>query len=83
MWNAISLVQDLNYNNNKTNRINLYWKKQIHKNYKLDQQVRTHNLLRHIQPTKSQKQINFTIYNTKVKTSNLIVKNNTNTTKLP
>ena len=45
---------------------------QMHKNYKLDEQVMTN-----IKPTEPQKQIKLIIYYTKFKTSNLIVKNNT------
>ena len=38
---------------------------------------------RHIKPTEPQKRIKLIIYNTKLKTSNLIVMNNTNSPKTP
>ena len=50
----------------------------MHKNYKVDEHVITNIILRHIKPTESHKQIKLIIYFTKYKTSNLIVRNNTN-----
>ena len=47
----------------------------MNKNYKVDEQVITNIILRHIKPTE---QIKLIIYYTKFKTSNLIVKNYTN-----
>ena len=58
--------------------MNLFYKNQMHKTIKKDEQVITNVINRHIKPTKPQKQIKLIIYNTKYKTSNLIVKNNTN-----
>ena len=52
----------------------------MHYNYKLDGQARTNIIKRHIKPIKKQKQIKLIIYYTKSKTSNFIVKNNTNST---
>ena len=57
-------------------RINLYYKNQMHKNYKVDEQVISNVIHRHIKPTEPQKQIKFIIYYTKFKISNIIVKNN-------
>ena len=53
----------------------------MHYNYKLDKQAITNIIKRHIKPIKKRKQIKL-IYYTKFKTSNLIVKNNTNSTKI-
>ena len=69
-------------NINKTNRIALDYRNQIHYNYKLDEQAITNMIKRHIKPIKKQKQIKLFIYYTKFKTSNLIVKNNTNSAKI-
>ena len=49
----------------------------MHKNYKVDKQVISNIIHRHIKPTKPPKQIKLIIYYTKFKTSNLIVKNYT------
>ena len=68
-------------NNNNTNRINkpiLQESNAKKKNNKVDDQVITYIINRHIKPTEPQKQIKSIIYYTKCKTSNLIVKNNTN-----
>ena len=54
----------------------------MHYNYKLDEQAITNIIKRHIKPIKKQKQIKLIINYTKLKTSNLIVKNNTNSTKI-
>ena len=51
-------------------------------NNKLDKQAKTYIIERHIKAMEKQKQIKFIIYYTKFKTSNLIVKNNTNSLKL-
>ena len=48
----------------------------------LDEQAITNIIKRHITPNKKQKQINLIIYYTKFRTSNLIVKNNTNSVKI-
>ena len=45
----------------------------MHKNYKVDEQVITKIIYRHIKPTEPQKQIKLIIYYIKFKTSNLIV----------
>ena len=47
-------------------------------NYKLDEQVITNIIYRHIKPIEHQKQIKLIIYYNKFKTSNIIVKNITN-----
>ena len=52
----------------------------MHNNYKLDGQAITKIIKRHINPI--EKQIKLIIYFTKFKTSNLIVKNNTNSAKI-
>ena len=41
--------------NNNANRINLYYKNQMHKSYKVDEQVITNIIHRHIKPTEAQK----------------------------
>ena len=69
-------------NNNNTNRINLYYRNQMHYNYKLDKQAIINIIKRHIEPIEKQKLIKLIIYFTKFKTSNLIVKNNTNSAKI-
>ena len=69
-------------NNNNTNRIYLYNRNQMHYDYKLDEQAITNIIKRHIKPIEKQKQIKLIIYYNKFKTSNLIVKNNTNSTKI-
>ena len=51
-------------------------------NYKLDKQAKTNIIKSHIKPIKNQKQIKLIIYYTKLKASNLIVKNNTNPAKI-
>ena len=52
-------------------------------NYKLDEQAITSIIKRHLKPIEIQnKKIKFIIYCTKFKTSNLIVKNNTNSTNI-
>ena len=48
----------------------------MHENYKLDEQMIMNIIHRLIKPTETQKQIKLIIYYTKIKTSNLIVKNN-------
>ena len=50
----------------------------MHYNYSLDEQAITNTIKRHIKPIDKQKQIKLIISYTKFKTSNLIVKNNTN-----
>ena len=60
-------------NDNSNNRINLYYKNQVHKNYKIDKQVITNIIYRHIKPTEPQKQKKLIIYYIKFKTSNLII----------
>ena len=77
-------LQNIHQNNNTTNnnKINLYYRNQMHYNYKLDKQAITNIIKRHIRPIKKQKQIKLIIYFTKFKTSNLIVKNNTNSAKI-
>ena len=42
-------------NNNNTNRINLYYRNQMHYNYKLDEQAITNIIKRHIKPNEKQK----------------------------
>ena len=69
--------------NNNTNRINLYSKNQMYKNYKVDEQVITNIIQRHIKPTKPQKQIKLIIHYTRFKIYNLVIKNNTNSPKPP
>ena len=68
-------------NNNNTNRINLYYRNQMHHNYKWDEEVITNIIKRHIKYIEKQKQIEFIICYTKSKTANLIVKNKTNSAK--
>ena len=58
-------------NNNNTNSFNLYYKNQMHKNYKLDEQIITNIIHRHIKPIEHHKQIKRIIYYTKFKTPNL------------
>ena len=60
--------------NKNTKRINLYSRNQMHKNYKLDEQVITNIIHWHMKPIEQQKQIKLIIYYTKFKTSNLIIK---------
>ena len=69
-------------NHNNTNRINLYYRNQMQYNFRLDRQAITNIIKRHIKPIEKQKQIKLIIYYTKLKTSNLIVKNNTNSAKI-
>ena len=69
-------------NNNNTNGINIYNRNQIYYHYKLDQQLITNIIKRHIKPIEKQKQTKLIIYFTKFKTSKLIVKNNINSTKI-
>ena len=51
-------------------------------NCKLDEQAITNIIKRHIKPIEKQKQIKFIIYYTRFKSSNFIVKNNTNSAKI-
>ena len=51
----------------------------MHYNYKLDKQAITNIIKRHIKPIEKQIKL---IYYTRFKTSNLIVKNNTNSAKI-
>ena len=53
----------------------------MHDNYKLDEQAITNIIKRHIKPIEKQRLIKLIIYYTKFKTSNPIVKNNTNSAK--
>ena len=53
----------------------------MHSNYKLDEQAITNIIKWHIKPIEKQKQMKLIIYFSKFKTSNLIVKNNTNSAK--
>ena len=53
----------------------------MHRRFKVDDQIITHIINRHIKPTEPQKQIKLIIYCIKYKTSNFIVKNNTNPPK--
>ena len=62
--------------------MNLHHRNQMHYNYKLDQQAITNIIKRHRKPIEKQKQIKLITYYTKFKTSNLIVKNNTNSAKI-
>ena len=52
----------------------------MHNNYKIDEEAITNIIKRHIKPIEKQKQIKHIINYTKFKTSNLIVKNDTNST---
>ena len=54
----------------------------MHYKYKLDEQAITNIINRHIKPIKKQKQIKLIIYYIKFKTSDIIVKNNTNSAKI-
>ena len=54
----------------------------MHYHYKLDKQAITNITKRHSKPIEKQKQIKLIIYYTKFKTSNLIIKNNTNSAKI-
>ena len=54
----------------------------MYNNYKLEEQTITNFIKRYIKPIEKQKQIKLIIYYTKFKTSNLIVKNNTNSAKI-
>ena len=54
----------------------------MHYNYKLDEQAITNTIERHIKPIENPRQIKLIICYTKFTTSNLIVKNNTNTVKI-
>ena len=47
----------------------------MHKNYKLDKQVITNKIHRHIKFTEHQKQIKLSIFYTEFKSSNPIIKN--------
>ena len=53
----------------------------MHFNYKLDEQAITNIIKRRIKPIEKQRQIKL-IYYSKFKTSNLIIKNNTNPAKI-
>ena len=54
----------------------------MHYNYKLDAQTIINIIKSYMKRIEKQKQIKLIIYFTKFKTSNLIVKNNTNSTKI-
>ena len=54
----------------------------MHKNNKLEGEVISNVIHRHVKDTEPQKQIKLIIYNIKFKTSYLIVKNNSNSPKL-
>ena len=64
-----NIHKNSNYNN--TNKIDLNYKNQMHKNYKIDEQLITNIIHRHIKHTKLQKQIKFIIYYTKFKNPTL------------
>ena len=51
-----------NNNTNNSNRINLHYENQMHKNYKVDEQVITNIKHRHIKPIEPQQQIKLIIY---------------------
>ena len=73
-------LQNIHKNNNTT-RINLYYRNQMHYNYKLDKQAITNIIKRHIKLIKKHKQIKLIVFS-KFKTSNLIIKNNINSAKI-
>ena len=80
-------VQNINKSNNSintnnTNRINLYYRNQMHYNYKLDEQAITNIIKTHIKPIEKRKQIKLIIYYTKFTVSNLIAKNRNNSAKI-
>ena len=54
----------------------------MHKNYKLDEQVTTSLIRRHVKPIEHQKLIKLIIYDSKYKMSNVIVENKTSSPKL-
>ena len=62
--------------------MNLYYRNQMHYNNKLDEQVITNIIKRHIKPIENLKQIKLIVNYTKFKTSNLIVKNSTRFSKI-
>ena len=70
-----------NTTNNNTYRINLYHRNQMQYNYKLDEQAMTNIIKRRLKPIEKQKQKKIIINYSKFKTSNFIVKNNTNSAK--
>ena len=53
----------------------------MHKNYKLYKQAITSIIHRDIKPIELQKQIKFIIHDTKFKTSNVMIRNNTDSRK--
>ena len=55
----------------------------MHYNYKFDEQSTTNKIKRHLKSIEKQRQIKHIIYYAKFKTSNLIDKNNTISTKIP
>ena len=54
--------------------MNLYYRNQMHYDYKVDEHAITNIIKRHINPIEKQRQIKLIICYTKFKTSNLIVK---------
>ena len=57
-----------NINNNDIKRITLYYKDQMHKKDKLDEQEKTNIIYRYVKPIELQKQIKLIIHYTKFKT---------------
>ena len=53
----------------------------MHKNYKLDEKVLTNIIYRHLKPLEHGKQVKLIIYSTRFTSFNLIVKNNTKSSK--
>ena len=84
-YNLYTIHQN-NENINKNETINLYYRNQMHKNYKLDEQAITniiprHIKPRHIKPAEHLKQIKLILYYCTFKTSKLIINYYTNSPK--
>ena len=62
---------------NHKKSINLYYKKQFHCNYKIDEHILKYLIQKSVLPTNPTKKVRLIIYYNKFKTSNQIISNNT------
>ena len=62
---------------NKFNNINIYYKSQMHSNYKLDERIMKNILYENIRPTSPQNKVKLITYYNNRKTSNLVMRNST------
>ena len=70
-----SFLEEFFYTLNHKQSINLYYKNQVHNNYKRDEQILKNRIQKNVLPTNHTKKVRLIIYDNKFKTSNLIMSN--------